>query len=159
MANLRMLSPTHSRVFFLLTSLSLVTAQTFQRLGACPTLGCVFPPDQTDFLSGQLFDIRLEVHAPVNGSEASNKGVADEKFTFCISHEKGDCVDVQKFFKLKDAAVLEKWSFSYVFLSHRQEQRYLIVLSRYYEDLFAKDAGTPVLVNVASKAYRAVSLP
>lgn len=28
----------------------------------------------------------------------------------------------------------------------------------YYEDLFAKDAGTPVVVNVASKAYRAVSL-
>lgn len=27
----------------------------------------------------------------------------------------------------------------------------------YYEDLFAKDAGTPVVVNVASKAYRAVS--
>lgn len=21
-------------------------AQTFQRLGACPTLGCLFPPDQ-----------------------------------------------------------------------------------------------------------------
>lgn len=21
-------------------------AQTFQRLGGCPTLGCVFPPDQ-----------------------------------------------------------------------------------------------------------------
>lgn len=27
----------------------------------------------------------------------------------------------------------------------------------YFEDLFAKDAGTPNLVNVASKAYRGVS--
>ncbi|KDQ53788.1 hypothetical protein JAAARDRAFT_197227 [Jaapia argillacea MUCL 33604] len=35
--------------------------------GACPTFGCVFPPDQTDFLVGQKFDIRLEVHAPVYG--------------------------------------------------------------------------------------------
>lgn len=26
--------------------LTLTTAQTFQRLGACPTFGCVFPPDQ-----------------------------------------------------------------------------------------------------------------
>lgn len=26
--------------------LSFTTAQTFQRLGACPTLGCIFPPDQ-----------------------------------------------------------------------------------------------------------------
>ena len=33
----------------------------------------------------------------------------------------------------------------------------LIVANRYYEDLFAKDAGTSVAVNVAAKAYRAVS--
>jgi len=31
-------------------------------------------------------------------------------------------------------------------------------LYSYFEDLFAKDAGTPVVVNVASKAYRALSL-
>ncbi|PPR00893.1 hypothetical protein CVT24_000378 [Panaeolus cyanescens] len=115
-----------------------VSAQTFQRLGACPTLGCIFPPDQTDFLEGQLFDIRLEVHAPVNGSEATNNGVPDEKFTFCIQSGKGKCEDVTKFFKIKDSE-LEKWDFSY------------------YEDLFAKDAKTPTAVNVASKAYRAVS--
>jgi hypothetical protein len=52
-----------------LTLSSLVNAQSFQRLGACPDLGCVFPPDQADFLAGQYFDIRVEVHAPVNGSE------------------------------------------------------------------------------------------
>ncbi|KAF9525771.1 alkaline-phosphatase-like protein [Crepidotus variabilis] len=118
----------------------LASAQTFQRLGACPKLGCILPPDQTDFLSGQLFDIRVEVHAPVNGSEASNNGVPDEKFTFCIAHEKGDCVEAQKFFKLKDSPAVEKWSFTY------------------FEDLFTKDAGTPVLVNAATKAYRALSL-
>jgi hypothetical protein len=36
-------------------------AQTFRRLGACPKLGCIFPPDQADFLAGVYFDIRLEV--------------------------------------------------------------------------------------------------
>lgn len=58
------------------TLVSLVSAQTFQRLGGCPDLGCVFPPDQTDFLAGQYFDIRVEVHAPVNGSEGESKSVA-----------------------------------------------------------------------------------
>lgn len=48
---------------------SLASAQTFQRLGGCPTLGCLLPPDQTDFLAGAYFDIRVEIHAPVNGSE------------------------------------------------------------------------------------------
>ncbi|KAF8656248.1 hypothetical protein AX16_002684 [Volvariella volvacea WC 439] len=115
------------------------SAQTFQRLGACPTLGCVFPPDQTDFLAGQYFDIRLEVHAPVNGSEAFNSGNPDEKFKFCIQKGRGQCTDAAKFFSVPEPQ-LEKWSFSW------------------YEDLFARDAGTPSVVNVASKAYRALRL-
>ncbi len=69
--------------------LSLASAQTFRRLGACPTLGCVLPPDQSDFLPGQLFDLRLEVHAPVNGTEAFNNGVPDEKFSVSIRKEGG----------------------------------------------------------------------
>ncbi|KAG6862573.1 hypothetical protein C0995_000122 [Termitomyces sp. Mi166 len=117
-----------------------VSAQHFQRLGACPKLGCVFPPDQTDFLVGQYFDVRLEIHAPVNGSEAAHGGVPDEKFTFCIqSGTKGQCKDAASFFKQKQPA-LEKWSFSY------------------YEDLFAQDAHAPTPVNVAAKAFRGVKL-
>ena len=45
------------------------SAEFFYRLGACPKLGCILPPDQADFLPGQYFDIRVEVHAPQNGSE------------------------------------------------------------------------------------------
>lgn len=30
----------------LLLAPATVLAQTYQRLGGCPTLGCVFPPDQ-----------------------------------------------------------------------------------------------------------------
>ena len=105
-----------SSFVFLSLLLNGANAQTFQRLGACPTLGCIFPPDQTDFLAGQLFDIRLEVHAPVNGVEASNGGVPDEKFTFCIQKNKGSCVDAAKFFKVQEPA-LEKWNFTLVGLS------------------------------------------
>ena len=102
---------------FVLLSLLLngANAQTYRRLGACPTLGCIFPPDQADFLAGQLFDIRLEVHAPVDGPEASNGGVPDEKFTFCIQKNRGACVDAAKFFKVQEPA-LEKWNFTLVVL-------------------------------------------
>jgi hypothetical protein len=51
---------------------AVASAQTFQRLGTCPTLGCILPPDAQDFLAGQYFDIRVEIHAPVNGSEATD---------------------------------------------------------------------------------------
>ena len=96
----------------LLLAASLTSAQTFKRLGGCPTLGCILPPDQTEFLAGQLFDIRLEVHAPVNGSEASNNGVPDENFKFCIkSGSRGACEPATKFFGVKEPSV-EKWSFS-----------------------------------------------
>lgn len=86
------------------------SAQTFKRLGACPSLGCVFPPDQTDFLPGQYFDIRLEVHAPVDGSEATRDGEPDRQFTFCIQRNQARCVDVAKFFGVDDPK-LETWSF------------------------------------------------
>ncbi|KAK3671054.1 hypothetical protein LTR78_009015 [Recurvomyces mirabilis] len=118
--------------------LSVVSAQTFQRLGGCPTLGCVFPPDQQDFLAGQYFDIRLEVHAPVNGSEATN-GKPDTNFTFNIGKVGEAAQPAAKFFGL-DEPKLEGWNFTW------------------YEDLFARDAFKPSVVNVASKAYRRVAL-
>lgn len=92
---------------------SIASAQTFQRLGTCPTLGCIFPPDQVDFLAGQYFDIRLEVHAPVNGSEA-NGLLPDEHFTFTIAKvdSKQPAQDVTKFFNITDPE-LERWNFTW----------------------------------------------
>lgn len=101
----------------LLAAASFTYAQTFQRLGTCPTLGCILPPDQQDFLAGQFFDIRLEVHAPVNGSEATN-GQPDEDFTFTIGTVGGQAQSVTDFFGIEEPE-LETWSFSW------------------YEDLFA----------------------
>ena len=77
-------------------------AQTFQRLGTCPDLGCVFPPDQADFLPGQTFDIRVEVHAPVNGSEAYASGILDENFYLEIQMVGGDAQRVDLFFNLPE---------------------------------------------------------
>ncbi|RDW78317.1 putative pho-2 alkaline phosphatase [Coleophoma crateriformis] len=118
--------------------LTLTAAQTFQRLGGCPTLGCVLPPDQTDFLAGQYFDIRLEVHAPVNGSEA-NGGIPDPNFTFTIEKVGGAAQPAASYFKIAEPA-LERWNFTW------------------YEDLFAQDKKTPSVVRVTSKAYRRVAL-
>lgn len=101
----------------LLAAAASVSAQTFQRLGTCPTLGCILPPDQQDFLAGQYFDIRLEVHAPVNGSEATN-GEPDEDFTFTISKVGGEAQPATEYFSVEEPE-LESWSFSW------------------YEDLFA----------------------
>ncbi|RYN87516.1 hypothetical protein AA0120_g7291 [Alternaria tenuissima] len=115
-----------------------VSAQTFRRLGACPTLGCVFPPDQADFLAGQYFDIRLEVHQPRNGSEFIGLPL-DEQFTFTLGKKGEEAKLVTEFFNLEEPK-LEKWNFTW------------------YEDLFARDAKKPSLVNVAAKAYRRIAL-
>ncbi|KAH3920868.1 alkaline phosphatase [Parastagonospora nodorum] len=115
-----------------------VSAQTFRRLGACPTLGCVFPPDQADFLAGQFFDVRLEVHQPRNGSEFIGLPL-DERFTFTVAKKGAAAKPATEYFKLEEPE-LEKWNFTF------------------YEDLFARDAKKPTLVNVAAKAYRRVAL-
>ncbi|KAL1955297.1 hypothetical protein VTO42DRAFT_8829 [Malbranchea cinnamomea] len=115
-------------------------AQTFQRLGACPDLGCIFPPDQADFLPGQYFDIRLEVHSPVNGSEA-REGEPDPNFTLTIARKgRHNRPKIPEEFWGVKTPELERWNFTW------------------YEDLFAKDADKPSLVQVTSKAYRRVSL-
>ncbi|KAI9794989.1 MAG: hypothetical protein M1816_000009 [Peltula sp. TS41687] len=120
---------------------SLGVAQTFQRLGGCPKLGCIFPPDQVDFLAGTYFDIRLEVHAPVNGSEANPgvRGVPDPNFTFTIAKKGAPPQNASTFFKVPEPQ-LERWNFTW------------------FEDLFARDAKTSSLVQVAAKAYRKVAL-
>jgi hypothetical protein len=102
-------------------------------------LGCILPPDQTDFLPGQYFDLRVEVHAPVDGSEAFSDGKPDEKFTVTIDKKGSGAKSFAEYFKLEEPK-LEKWSFSW------------------YEDLFAEDARNKTVVNVASKIYRRIAL-
>ena len=95
-------------------------------------------PRRTDFLAGQLFDIRVEIHAPVNGTEA-NGGVPDQAFALTIAKDGGDPVNIAAYFNLAEPAI-ERWNFTW------------------FEDLFAQDARRPSVVNVASKIYRRVAL-
>ncbi|RMZ86321.1 hypothetical protein DV736_g6455, partial [Chaetothyriales sp. CBS 134916] len=117
------------------------SAQTFQRLGACPSLGCILPPDQADFLAGQFFDVRVEVHAPLNGSERINGYTQpDTNFSLTIARQGGaDSQLASEFFKIEEPK-LETWNFTW------------------YEDLFAQAAKTPSQVRVASRIYRKVAL-
>lgn len=115
------------------------SAVAFHRLGACPTLGCILPPDQADFLPGQYFDIRLEVHAPQNGSERVPYANPDSNFTFTIEKQGGTPRPAAAFFNVSEPR-LETWNFTW------------------YEDLYAEAAKTPSFVKVAAKAYRRVAL-
>lgn len=62
-------------------------------------------------MAGQLFDIRVEVHAPVNGSEA-NGGVPDQNFTLSIEKAGGRSQSAAAFFKVAEPA-LEQWNFTW----------------------------------------------
>ncbi len=84
--------------------------------------GSVFPPTivrgavadslcRTDFLAGQYFDIRLEVHAPVNGSQA-NGGKPDPNFTFTIAKGNGTAQNASTYFKQAEPK-LERWNFTW----------------------------------------------
>lgn len=123
----------------LLVLATTASAATFQRLGACPSLGCLLPPDRSDFLPDQFFDLRVEIHAPVNGSESAHGGVPDEAFTVTISGPGFSSRGISNFFRVQEPK-LEKWQF------------------KWYEDLFAVDNQTPSVVNVASKAWRNLAL-
>ncbi|GAA5900401.1 alkaline phosphatase [Sporobolomyces salmoneus] len=124
------------------TLFSAASAQTFRRTAACGTgLGCLFPPDQVDFVAGSVFDIRTEVQAPLNGSRPYNNGVPDSNFTITIGRKKdgSDAKPISKFFEV-DEPVAKNYNFTY------------------YEDLFYSANKTATFVNVVSKDWRHVAL-
>lgn len=69
----------------------------------------------------------------------ANGGVPDSNFSLVIQKVGGNPVPVSTFFSVAEPK-LETWKF------------------KWFEDLFAEDAGTPSHVNVAAKAYRRVAL-
>ncbi|KAG0315707.1 hypothetical protein BGZ99_007313, partial [Dissophora globulifera] len=85
-------------------------AGQFKRLGACPTLGCLFPPDRAEFLAGSYFDVRVEVHAENDATPNPNYSLTIEK----LSNDKAKPkpVDFSKFSKVKSNAQ-ESWDFTY----------------------------------------------
>ncbi|GAA6023709.1 hypothetical protein JCM10207_008758, partial [Rhodosporidiobolus poonsookiae] len=119
---------------------SCASAQTYRRAAACPSLGCVYPPDQTEFIAGQVFDIRVEVQAPANGTQPFNNGVPNEDFALYIRGKGApEMQEISQFYGIADPKV-DSYNFTY------------------YEDLFAEKADTPTLVNVLAKDYRHLTL-
>ncbi|GAA5851374.1 hypothetical protein JCM9279_001122 [Rhodotorula babjevae] len=116
-----------------------VSAQTFRRAAACPDLGCIYPPDQSTFIAGQVFDIRIEVQAPANGSSPYNNGVPSSDFALYIGGKGADEQEISTFYDIEDPAV-ESYNFTY------------------FEDLFARDNDSATLVNVLARTYRHVNL-
>lgn len=73
---------------------------------------CLSNRCRTDFLAGQLFDIRLEVHAPVNGSEATGNPNPDTNFAFTIARQGRRPQSASSYFKVEEPA-LERWNFTW----------------------------------------------
>lgn len=115
------------------------SAQTFRRAAACPGRVCIYPPDQTDFVPGQTFDIRFESQAPVNGTEAYNGGKVDGIIDISFGPEGGKLIQLSDFFQ-------------------RPNPKPTAYNFTYFEDLFAQDAKAPTPVNVLAKSYRNVQL-
>ncbi|KAG0064495.1 hypothetical protein BGZ90_002185 [Linnemannia elongata] len=128
-------------LFSLATAISAVSAQLdrpgqFYRLGACPDLGCVFPPDRTNFLAGAKFDVRVEVHGEDQIQPDTDYSLSIRKLSKADTKDRKNNsnkpVDFTKFTKVQPDAP-EAWNFSYF-----------------------KNASTTV--NVASSAWRNIQL-
>ncbi|KAG0082403.1 hypothetical protein BGZ92_011779 [Podila epicladia] len=126
-------------------------AGQFKRLGACPDLGCVFPPDSSEFLAGSFFDVRVEVHAENDAKPNTDYSLTIQKIS--KSHNARDnthgnkpkAIDFSKFSKVKPAAQ-ESWDFTY-----------FKDAAAYWKDQDGdKTASTPV--HVASTAWRKVAI-
>jgi hypothetical protein len=113
---------------------------------------------RADFLAGQYFDLRVEVHAPLNGSEAV-KREPDEKFTVHIQRAGSSSRDISRYFRTKEP-VLEKWTFNWFEGKSRQLSQHsnVLILTCDRADLFARAAGKPSVVRVTSKVWRRVTL-
>ncbi|RCH99709.1 hypothetical protein CU097_015283 [Rhizopus azygosporus] len=118
----------------------------FPRLGACPDPhACIFPPDVSTFLPGAYFDLRVELHA--YDKDRSKPTPAPYKhFKTTIRKNKGNWVDLNKFFKLKSEPKLESWKFNWTDSIETQ----------YASDL--QNGRKPVEVAVASRAWRKLKL-
>lgn len=88
------------------------SAQTFRRTAACPTLGCIFPPSESSFIAGQVFDIRLEAQAPANGSMPFNNGVVVGEPELWIGCKNKELQKITDFFKIDDVKS-DAYNFTY----------------------------------------------
>ncbi|KAF9200947.1 hypothetical protein BGZ49_008812 [Haplosporangium sp. Z 27] len=90
-------------------------AGQFKRLPACPTLGCLSPPDRAEFLAGAHFDVRVEVHAENDDKVNPNYSLTIEKISGHAKenhHGKAKPIDFTKWSKVTPDHK-ESWDFTY----------------------------------------------
>ncbi|CAO3620128.1 unnamed protein product [Cunninghamella echinulata] len=113
------------------------------RLGACPDKhSCIFPPTESQFLTGGYFDLRVELHAY---DEDPNKPTPApyKSFKTLVRKERGGWTDASNFFKLQQhQPPLENWQFNW---THSLEVEYAKIL---------KNNAKPIKVDVTSRIWR-----
>ncbi|KAG0293145.1 hypothetical protein BGZ96_003248, partial [Linnemannia gamsii] len=141
----------------LATAISAVSALDrpgqFYRLGACPDLGCVFPPDRANFLAGAKFDVRVEIHGEDQVQPDTEYSLYIRKLSKADTNERKSSskkpsskpVDFTKFTKVQPDAP-EAWNFSYFKNA-----------SAYWKGQ-SGDKNASTNVNVASSAWRNIKL-
>ncbi|KAH7057752.1 alkaline-phosphatase-like protein [Linnemannia elongata] len=141
-------------LFSLATAISAVSAQLdrpgqFYRLGACPDLGCVFPPDRTNFLAGAKFDVRVEVHGEDQIQPDTDYSLSIRKLSKADTKDRKNNsnkpMDFTKFTKVQPDAP-EAWNFSY-----------FKDAAAYWKSQ-SGDKNASTTVNVASSAWRNIQL-
>jgi hypothetical protein len=125
-----------------------------------------FLQDQTEFIAGQVFDIRIESHAPTNGTQAYKDGVVADDFALYLRGKgASELKEISQFYSIEQPAV-EAYNFTVrpLFLSTRPTATTRACTDafhhrrQYYEDLFAEKAETPTLVNVKARQYQHLTL-
>ncbi|KAG0346381.1 hypothetical protein BG004_001845 [Podila humilis] len=137
----------------LATAISAVTAAAagidlpgqFRRLGACPGMGCVFPPDRARFVAGSKFDVRVEVHAEHNAQPDSNYSLSIQKLSTTPKKSNNKSVEFTSFTKVIPDTP-ESWNFTY----YKDA-------TQYWKGQDGDETAS-TLVNVASTAWRQVAI-
>jgi hypothetical protein len=63
---------------------------------------CLLDSQIEDELIPETFDIRVEVQAPVNGTEAYNGGVPSPDFSVVIAGGDAEPIDITQFFSIEE---------------------------------------------------------
>ncbi|KAI9240437.1 MAG: alkaline phosphatase-like protein [Podila humilis] len=136
----------------------------FRRLGACPDMGCIFPPDRAHFIAGAKFDVRVEVHAEGTSSPDPNYTLQIQKLdqtstTAAMADDDGDTTFRQRRF-IPTATPPQDFS-TYIHTQPGPQETWNFT---YFKDAAqywkARDGDTTTVtaVNVVSSAWRQVQL-
>lgn len=101
--------------------------------------------NSSTFLPGAFFDLRVELHA-YDKDTSKPTPAAYKEFKTVIRKDRGDWVDINKFFKIKSTPKIENWTFDWVDSIETQFSEFL------------NNTNKPIEVAVASRAWRKLKI-